>query len=128
VLAADPRITGLYVCTANTPPVIRALADEGRIGRVTVIATDLYPTLAGYIKSGAVAATMDQRPWMQGQVAFRTIYHYLVDDVVPPPVVGLSPHVVMKSNLGLLLERLRATPENGSFAFETVDGSSRTPF
>jgi LacI family transcriptional regulator len=127
-LAADPRIAGLYVCTANTPPVIRALSDEGRLGRVTVIATDLYPALASYIKSGAVAATMDQRPWMQGQVAFRTLLHYLVDDMVPPPVVGLSPHVVMKSNLGLLLERLRSTAENGRFALETVEGSSRTPF
>jgi len=124
-LAADPRIAGVYVSTVNTPPVMRALEDEGKVGLVTVVATDLYPALAAYIESGAVAATMDQRPWMQGQVAFRTLYSYLVDGVVPPPVVGLSPHVVMKSNLGLLLQRLRSTAESGPFSREAGQALNR---
>jgi LacI family transcriptional regulator len=115
-LAGDRSVSGVYVSTANSPPVVRAIRDEGLAGRVKVVATDLYPALAPLIESGAVAATIDQRPWVQGQMAFQTLYRYIVHDVVPPPAVGLSPHVVMRANLKLLLERLRAAPENGGYA------------
>jgi LacI family transcriptional regulator len=114
-LARDGTIAGVYVSTANSPPVVRALEDEGLAGRVTVIATDLYLALAPLIESGVVAATIDQRPWVQGQMALQTLYRYLVDGVVPPPVVSLSPHVVMRSNLKILLKRLRSKPEGETF-------------
>jgi len=112
-LASDRRIAGVYVSTANSPPVVRAIQDEGLAGSVTVITTDLYPALARFIESGVVAATIDQRPWVQGQMAIQTMYRYLVYDVVPPAAIGLSPHVVMRSNLRLLMERLRTTAESG---------------
>jgi LacI family transcriptional regulator len=112
-LAKDRELSGVYVSTANSPPVVRAIQDEGLAGRVTVIATDLYPALAPLIESGAVAASIDQRPWVQGQMAFQALYRYVVDGIAPPAAVGLSPHVVMRSNLKLLLERLRSTSENG---------------
>jgi LacI family transcriptional regulator len=105
-------LAGVYVSTANSPPVVRALRDAGLAGRVTVIATDLYPALAPLIDCGIVAATIDQRPWVQGQMAFQALYRHLAQGVMPPPAVGLSPHVVMRSNLKLLLERLRSTSES----------------
>jgi hypothetical protein len=43
---------------------------------------------------------------MQGQLAFRALYSYLVEGVQPPPVTRLAPHVVMKSNLKLFMDRL----------------------
>lgn len=119
--AQDRSIAGVYVSTANSPPVVRALQDEGLAGRVTVIATDLYLALAPLIESGVVAATIDQRPWVQGQMAFQTLYRYLADGVVPPPVVSFSPHVVMRSNLKLLLKRLRSKPEAETFAAAQSD-------
>lgn len=114
--AKDRTMAGVYVSTANSPPVVRALQDEGLAGRVTVIATDLYLALAPLIDSGIVAATIDQRPWVQGQMAFQTLYRYLADGIEPPAVVGLSPHVVMRSNLELLLKRLRSKPEGAVMA------------
>jgi LacI family transcriptional regulator len=112
-LSRDREVVGVYVSTVNTPPVVRALRDAGLAGRVTLVATDLYPALAALIESGIVAATIDQRPWVQGQMAFQTLYRYLAHGVIPPPAVGLSPHVVMRSNLKLVLERLRSTSESG---------------
>jgi LacI family transcriptional regulator len=72
-----------------------------------VITTDLFPALAPLIESGKIAATIHQRPFVQGQIAFQTLYRFLVEGVAPPPAIRLSPHVVMKSNLKLFLERLR---------------------
>lgn len=112
-LRRDRDIAGVYVSTANAPPVLRALDDAGLAGRVMVITTDLFPELTPFIESGKVAATIDQRPWVQGQMAFQHLYRFLVDGIRPPRSVNLAPHVVMRSNLKLFLERLRAVPESG---------------
>jgi LacI family transcriptional regulator len=106
LLASTPDIAGVYVTTANSMPVMRAVEEGGLDGHVTVIASDLFPALAPLIESGRVAATMYQRPVMQGQLAFRALYSYLVEGVEPSPVIRLAPHVVMKSNLKLFLDQL----------------------
>jgi len=107
VLVSTPDVAGVYVSTANSLPVIRALDDRGLSGSVSVITTDLFPALARFIESGRVAATIYQRPWVQGQIAFQALYKFLVKGVRPPPVINLSPHIVMRSNLKLFLERMR---------------------
>jgi LacI family transcriptional regulator len=104
--AETPDLTGVYVTTANSPPVLRALEDSGLAARVTVITTDLFPELVSHIGAGRIAATIDQRPWIQGQIAFRTMYRYLLEGVRPPSFVRLAPHVVMRSNLSLSLARM----------------------
>jgi len=108
VLASTPDVAGVYVSTANSIPVLKALDDEGAGANVTIITTDLFPALAPFIESGRVAATIYQRPWVQGQIAFQAIYKYLVEGVTPPAVNRLSPHVVMRSNLKLFLDRMRS--------------------
>jgi LacI family transcriptional regulator len=108
--ARVPDLAGVYVTTANSPPVMRALA--GREGtRPTVITSDLFPALVPLIQTGHIAATIDQRPWIQGQIAFRTMYGHLIEGVRPPSFVRLAPHVVMRSNLGLSLARMTAGDE-----------------
>jgi len=111
-LASTTDIAGVYVTTVNSIPVMKAVEEGGLGGRVTVIASDLFPALAQLIESGRVAATLYQRPVMQGQLAFRALYSYLVEGVQPSAVTRLAPHVVMKSNLKLFMDRLpRRTPE-----------------
>jgi LacI family transcriptional regulator len=110
VLASTPDVVGVYVSTANSMPVMRAIDDRGSSGRITVIATDLFPALAPLIESGGVAATIYQRPWVQGQIAFQAIYKFLVEGVTPPPVNRLSPHVVMRSNLKLFMPERTPLP------------------
>ena len=111
---AAPDITGVYVSTANSIPVLRAIEDVGLAGRATVITSDLFPALAPLIESGRVAATMYQRPAIQGQLAFRALDNFLVDRVRPRPVIRMAPHIVMKSNLKLFMDRLPRRRTKGS--------------
>lgn len=106
VLTKAPNIAGVYVSTVNSVPVLQAIEDVGLAGRATVITSDLFPALAPFIESGGVAATMYQRPSIQGQLAFRALYRFLVDDLRPLPVIRIAPHIVMKSNLKLFMDRL----------------------
>jgi LacI family transcriptional regulator len=106
VLTSTPDIGGVYVSTVNSIPVLRAIEDVGLAGRATVITSDLFPALGPYIESGRVAATMYQRPSMQGQLAFQALYKFLVDGVRPRPVMRMAPHIVMKGNLKLFMDRL----------------------
>jgi len=107
VLAARPKVAGVYVSTANSLPVLRAIEDEGLADRVTVITTDLFPALSPFIESGRVTATIHQRPWTQGRIAFQVLCGFLIEGLAPPPFVRLSPNIVMRSNLALFLERIR---------------------
>jgi LacI family transcriptional regulator len=100
---------------------MRALADQQLAARTTVITSDLFGALVPLIQSGRIAATIDQRPWIQGQIAFRTIYRYLMEGVKPPPFVRLAPHVVMRSNLSLSLARMAAES-----AAHAADGDRQT--
>lgn len=108
LLAKHPEISGIYVSTANSLPVMRAIQDQ-RVGEhITVITTDLFPALVPLIESGRIAATIHQRAWTQGRIAFQTIYRLVVEGTASPAHVRLSPNIVMKSNVKLFLERLGA--------------------
>ena len=81
--AASPTCPAIYVTTANSPPVMRALADRRQAARVTTITTDLFPALVPLIQTGHIAATIDQRPFIQG--ADRLPHH------APLPPRGRAP-------------------------------------
>jgi LacI family transcriptional regulator len=124
--AETPDLSGVYVTTANSPPVLRALHDRDLAARVTVITTDLFAELVPHIEAGRIAATIDQRPWIQGQIAFRTMYRYLLEGVRPPSFVRLAPHVVMRSNLSLSLARMAAESAAHGDSIGTPDPPAAT--
>jgi LacI family transcriptional regulator len=106
LLARHPEVSGIYVSTANSLPVMRAI-DDLRLGsHISVITTDLFAALVPLIESGRIAATIHQRAWTQGRIAFQTIHRLVVEGIAPPPHVRLSPNIVMKSNVKLFLDRL----------------------
>jgi LacI family transcriptional regulator len=107
-LAASSEVSGVYVSTANSIPVLRAIEDEGLGGQVTVITTDLFPALLPHIRSHRVAATIHQRPWTQGRIALQALHRYLAEGVPPLSIIGLPPHVVMRSNLKHFLQRVQS--------------------
>jgi LacI family transcriptional regulator len=111
VLRAHPDLTSIYVSTVNSLPVVRAAAQEGRLPGLTLVTTDLFPELVEHLRSGAVAATVYQRPLSQGRLAFRALYHHLLDGTPPADRIHVVPHLVMRSNLDLLLARLRVDLE-----------------
>jgi LacI family transcriptional regulator len=105
-LQEDEGIRGIYVSTSNSLPVLRAAQELGLSGRITVVTTDLFPALVPFIRSGQVLATIHQRPVTQGRRAFEALHQFLVEGKCPPARITLAPHIVMRSNLDLFLQRL----------------------
>jgi LacI family transcriptional regulator, galactose operon repressor len=120
---------GIYINTANSVPVLRAIAENGMWGRVKLITTDLFAELVPLIESGKILATLYQRPFTQGKLAFNALCHYLVEGVVPEPITRLAPHIILRSNLHLFLERLPESLEinNGTETAVAVNSRMEAP-
>jgi LacI family transcriptional regulator len=105
-LCTNPNVDGVYVSTANSLPVITALEQADRLGRTTVITTDLFPALTPLIRDGKIFATVYQQPNSQGRMAFEALYQFLVEGTCPPLRRRIPPHLVLRSNLDLFLDML----------------------
>ncbi len=106
LLRAKTRPDAIYISTANSVPVIRALEELKLLGRVQVIATDLFPELVPLLESGKVLATLYQRPEAQGKIALETLVAHLTDKDKPVKVHRFAPHIILRSNLPLFVSKL----------------------
>ena len=100
-----PDLAGIYVTTEASIPVLQAACDAKALDRLTIITTDLFSDLVPYIRSGAVAATIYQRPRAQGQMALRMLHEVLAEGGERSHQVSLAPHLVMRGNLDFFLSR-----------------------
>lgn len=100
-----PNLRGIYVATANSPAVCRALEDAGKAREIVVVATDLFGEMVPYLAKGVIQATIFQNPYRQGFEAVRLLFRFLVEGVVPPPCRYLEPIVVMRSNMEFYLSK-----------------------
>jgi LacI family transcriptional regulator len=101
-----PDLRAVYVSTANSIPVLRALDESGVLDRLAVMTTDLFPALVPLIRSGRLLGTVYQRPREQGRMAFQALYKFLVEGTCPQVRHRLPPHIILRSNLELFLEML----------------------
>jgi len=101
VFRKHTNIGGVYINTANSLPVLRAVEEAGLLGKVKIITTDLFPELVPFIESGAVLATLYQRPLTQGRMVFEALARYLTVGTSPDRITRLAPHIVLRSNLSL---------------------------
>ncbi len=101
VMQTKNRPNGIYISTANSMPVLKALEELGLLGKIKVVATDLFRELVPLIETGKVLATLHQRPFTQGRVALENLLIYLLRDQKPQPIVQLAPHVIFRTNLCL---------------------------
>jgi LacI family transcriptional regulator len=106
LLKAKTRPDAIYISTANSLPVLRALEELKLLGRVQVIATDLFHELVPLLASGEVLATLYQRPEAQGKIALETLIAYLTDKNRPVEAHRFAPHIILRSNLQLFVNRL----------------------
>lgn len=126
-IARYPDLRAVYVTTANSLPVLDALERTGHLGKVSIVTTDLFPALVPYIRSGAVLASIYQRPQTQGRIAFETLYRYLTERRTPPRVHPLPPHLVIQSNLDLFLDVLAIGYEKSDTpALEVINAGARS--
>jgi LacI family transcriptional regulator len=106
LLARKRSLKAIYVSTANSVTTIQALEDLDPERRIAVVTTDLFPQLVPFLKSGRILATIYQRPKAQGRMAFEALYNFIAEGKCPPQRIKLNPHIVMRSNLELFLERI----------------------
>jgi LacI family transcriptional regulator len=100
-----PDLAGVYVTTEASIPVLKAARDANLLERLTIITTDLFPGLVPEIRSGAIVATIYQRPRAQGQMALRMLHEFLAEGARRSHQVALAPHLVMRGNLDFFLRR-----------------------
>jgi LacI family transcriptional regulator len=99
-------LAGIYVTTEASVPVLQAAKDANLLENLTIITTDLFSGLVPYIRSGAVVATIYQRPRAQGQMALRMLHEFLAEGGEQRShQVTLAPHLVMRGNLDFFLRR-----------------------
>ncbi len=106
LLAGGGDLRAIYVSTANSLPVLRAVEESGRGGCIAVITTDLFPALIPLIRSGRILATIDQRAFTLGRLAFQAMHQFLVEGKCPQHRIRIAPHIVMASNLDLFVEQM----------------------
>jgi len=119
LMKSKDRPDGLYLSTANSMPVLEALEELGLLGKVQVITTDLFQELVPLIEFNKVLASMYQRPYTQGKVAFESLIAYLMQVDAEHPVVRLAPHVIFRSNLSLFTSQLTDNSEEVESSFGT---------
>jgi len=101
VLEEYPKLSGVYINTANSLPVLKALSESGRLREIRTITTDLYPELIPYLERGEVNASLYQRPHTQGKLAFEVLSAFLARGIEPRSDTRLAPHIILRSNLSL---------------------------
>jgi LacI family transcriptional regulator len=106
LLHGETKPQGLYISTANSIPVLRALEEEDLLGKIQVVTTDLFQELVPLIETGKILATLYQRPFTQGKVAFESLITYLLEEKKTSPMIRLAPHIIFRSNLPLFTDRL----------------------
>lgn len=106
LLHGETKPQGLYISTANSIPVLQALEEEGLLRKIQVVTTDLFQELVPLIETGKILATLYQRPFTQGKVAFESLVTYLLEDKKTSPIIHLAPHIIFRSNLPLFTDRL----------------------
>ena len=107
------ELKGIYIGTANSLPVIRALREKHRLGKVDIITTDLFPEIVPLIENGDIAATLYQQPLSQGKMAFEILCSYLVRGTLPQSIHRLAPHIVLRSNISMFQQTITSTEPTG---------------
>lgn len=104
LLEAEPELAGIYVNTVNCLPVCRALAATKCAHKVRLITTDLFRKMIRYFERGAIAASIHQQPYAQGQLAIRSLVEHLLHGTELSRTQYLNPTIILRSNLHLFRE------------------------
>jgi len=104
LLGNEPELSGIYVNTVNCLPVCRALAATKNTHKVRLITTDLFRKMIPYFERGTIAASIHQQPYVQGQVAVRSLVEHLLHGAELSQTQYLNPSIILRSNLHLFRE------------------------
>ena len=85
-------------------PVVRAVQERKRTGKIRLITTDLFQQMIPYLEQGTISASIYQDPYLQGQTAVRILIDHLTNGNLIPKIYYLNPGIVLRSNLALFRE------------------------
>ena len=95
-----------YIVTLGAPIAIDALkAVDQASSKAKLITFDLNADVAQQIKSGGIAFSVDQQPYVQGYMAVTSLYLYLKNgnDIGGGKPVLTGPSIVDKNNIDQIL-------------------------
>jgi LacI family transcriptional regulator len=92
-------VQGIYVSTAISLAVCRALQSLHLQRSVKVVATDLFAEMMPYIEDGTITASIYQDPFQQGQTAVRLLIDHILHGTPLPSACPIRPTIVMRSIL-----------------------------
>ncbi len=111
LLNRRPTIAGMYVNTANSLPVCRAISVCGLSGKVRLITSDVFRDLVPFFDKGTVSAAVHGRPFALGETAMSLIVDHLLNGKPLPTAYHLMPQVVLRSNCRYFRETRRPDEE-----------------
>lgn len=103
LLREYPDVGGLYIGSANSVKVCQRIIELGLVGKIKVIASDIFPELNDYLGKGVVHATIFQDPFNQGRLAFKYLYEHIAEGKNFSSDILLKPQIVLSSNLELFI-------------------------
>lgn len=108
IMQEHPDLKGLYLGTANSVTFCNRLIQLGYQGKLQIVASDVFPRMMEYIRSGMVFATIFQNPYRQGYLVVKYMYEYLNENkMFLKDDHLLEPQIVLRSNLQYFEEKMR---------------------
>lgn len=83
LLEANPDINALFLAAAGVVGACRAVVDLGLKGKVKIISYDATTVSKGLIKTGDIAVTITQEPFIQGSKPLDILFDYVGMGIKP---------------------------------------------
>lgn len=109
-LTSDPDVDGvLTLGPTGATPALKALTDEGLLGKIKLATFDLSPEVLEAVRDGKMLFAIDQQQYMQGYlpIVFLTLYN---DNLNTPgsKVILTGPGFVTQKNAAKIIELSKA--------------------
>lgn len=98
ILREIPDIGGIYIATGNSAAVCKCIVEHNMVGKIKVIATDIFSDIEDYIEQGVINGLIYQDPIRQGEIAVMTIYKYIAERKLCKQDILVRPQLVLRSN------------------------------
>ena len=83
-LASDRAVDGIIALgPAGAAPVLAALRESGRLGKLRAGTFDLSPEVLAAVRDGDLSFAIDQQPYLQGYLAVVLLAKYLDTRAMP---------------------------------------------
>jgi Transcriptional regulators len=103
LLLEQQDIGAIYVATGNSSAVCKCIEENGFIGKVRVVATDVFNEQIEYMNKAIVVATIHQNAELQGKLALRALYSYLSEGRLPEETILVTPQIALRTNAEQIL-------------------------